>query len=351
VNVTRGPLCKVVTPEGLPLEFEIADVPDRVAAFIIDLLLIALGILVVFVAGMVASLDGGGVVLALALLAAFLLKQFYFLIFELRNSGTTPGKRQQRLRVIARDGGPLTAEMIVARNLVREVEFFLPIIALAAPEALFPAAGWTRVVASLWLFVFLLMPFFNRFRLRCGDLIAGTVVIRQPVQRLLDDVAHESTRVRTGAPRETFTIEELSYYGAKELQVLEDLFRRHRDGRATDQLLSEVASQIARKINRPPVEPGEARQFLEAFYREQRRYLEQKLLWGIRKETKTASESPTPRNKSERPPEVHARASSEPQQDVSPPLGMRRAMRTIVIPATTRVSRMNFSSLNGSSNR
>ena len=76
-----------------------------------------------------------------ALLLSFALRSFYFIFFELRWQGATPGKRALGLRVIDRKGGRLKPEAVFARNLMREVEMFLPISLL-----------WVIVVAG-WLFM------------------------------------------------------------------------------------------------------------------------------------------------------------------------------------------------------
>ena len=65
----------------------------------------------------------------------------------------------------------------------------------APPPAASPAAGAAPVtaraamdlrralqlgLAAVWLLVFALMPLFNQDRLRCGDLVAGTLVVKMP---------------------------------------------------------------------------------------------------------------------------------------------------------------------------
>ena len=57
------------------------------------------------------------------LFVAFVLRNLYFIHFELAWQGSTPGKYFTGLRVIERHGGELTPAAIVARNLTREVEF------------------------------------------------------------------------------------------------------------------------------------------------------------------------------------------------------------------------------------
>ena len=46
------------------------------------------------------------------LVISFFLRNFYFVYTELHWGGQTLGKRWLKLRVISRDGGPLTAEAI-----------------------------------------------------------------------------------------------------------------------------------------------------------------------------------------------------------------------------------------------
>ncbi|HEY6099023.1 MAG TPA: RDD family protein, partial [Anaeromyxobacter sp.] len=173
---------EVVTPEGVPVRFAVALTGDRLGAFLLDLLVI-LGILVLVVAPLVfLAVRGvleGDLIVAVAVLALFLVRTFYFAFFELTWQGQTPGKRRLRIRAVDARGGPLTAEAIIARNLTRELELFLPLAALFAPEALFAGApAWSRLAATAWMLVFGFLPLFNRDRLRVGDLVAGTVVVR-----------------------------------------------------------------------------------------------------------------------------------------------------------------------------
>jgi uncharacterized RDD family membrane protein YckC len=292
VDLKRYKLVKIMTPEATELDFEIGGDDQRIMAFIIDLFIIILLTIIVFgLTFFVFASTSSTIPVAIALVAWFVIRQGYFLISELRRSGTTPGKRNQGLRVVARDGGPLTGEMIVARNLVRDIEFFIPVVVLMAPEALLPnGRGLVVLLAILWLLIFMLMPWFNRYRLRCGDLIAGTVVVRQPKVALLPDIADATARVAKTAfdPHSyTFTIEQLNHYGIKELQVLEDLFRRREDGRATEEILKEVCQKICKRIEWPADQfPEKVERFLHEFYRAQRGHLEQRLLFGSRKEDK-----------------------------------------------------------------
>jgi uncharacterized RDD family membrane protein YckC len=228
----------------------------------------------------VKGLFAADVVLAGALLAIFLVRTFYFAFFELTWQGQTPGKRRLRIRAVEARGGPLTAEAIIARNLTREVELFLPLVALSAPEAIFGGApGWARLAALAWMLVFGFLPLFNRDRLRVGDLVAGTVVVRTPDAVLLEDLS--AARAREAL---AFTDAQLDVYGVYELQVLEDVLRG-RGLAGHDEAVRTVAGKIREKIGwTGPAIADEP--FLDAFYAALRGRLERRLLFGKRRADK-----------------------------------------------------------------
>jgi len=278
---------KIVTPEGIPLRLERARAGDRASAFFMDSVLqIAVATLVVLLA-MLATRGSGAWSGALSIVVAFLIRNFYFILFELRWQGSTPGKRRLRIRVMDARGGPLRSDAIVVRNLMREVEVWIPLAALVAPQQLWPdAPGWARVACSVWLLLFAFFPLFNRDRLRIGDLVAGTLVVESPRALLLPDLGGRETQRKAKAaeePETRFTQAQLEIYGEYELQVLEDVLRRTDMHRR--QAMRAVHSKIARKIKWK----GEALQpepFLREFYAALRAHLENKMLLGKRKKDK-----------------------------------------------------------------
>ncbi len=274
-------LREVVTPEGVPLRFALATYGERLTAFFVDLLVMVallIGVLLI----LVFTFGSGGYLEAVAILTMFLVRSFYFAGFEYVMGGATPGKRLVQLRVIDRHGGPLTPAAVFGRNLTRELEFFLPLGLLISPEALYPgASGWVAWASTAWCFVFLLLPALNRDRLRAGDLVAGTMVVRAPRATLLEDVAAESRRAFEFSP------EQLSHYGNYELQVLEDILRKLE---FVDESTVEVlTSKIRHRIGYDAVGPFDQVRFLQDFYAAQRAALERGLLFGKRTEDKTAA--------------------------------------------------------------
>src|SRR3546814_10263749 len=93
----------------------------------------------------------------------FLFRNAYFHSVELGPRGATPGKRIAGIRIAARDGGRLTAEMVIARNLLRDIELFLPIVFLSS-AGVESGAAW--LAATGWLLIFMLVPMFKRDALR-----------------------------------------------------------------------------------------------------------------------------------------------------------------------------------------
>ncbi len=286
----RGRERTIVTPEGIPLRFKVAPAGERAVAFIMDAVIILMTILFVIIpcvcTGVAATAGWGeNFVLAAFIFLFFLFRHFFFVGFELRWQGATPGKRLLGLRVIDSHGGPLRGQAVFARNLTRELELFLPLIAVVYPSALWGEGGawWLQLLAGGWLVVFAFMPLFNRDRLRVGDLIAGTIVVRSPKPVLMPDLARSAEKRKA---RFEFSEKQLDMYGVFELQVLEDVLRRR--GPERRESLQVVADKIMRKIawdsKRREVDPED---FLRDFYNAQRARLEQKMVVaGERRERK-----------------------------------------------------------------
>jgi uncharacterized RDD family membrane protein YckC len=277
-------LREVVTPEGVPLRFLVARAGDRVGAFAVDAAIIVGATIVVVLVGAALTVATRGLGLAVGLVAFFLLRSFYFPWFECLWHGATPGKRLLGLRVIDAHGGTLTPEAVLARNLMREVELFLPLVALLAPEALLPGVpGWARFASFGWVFAFALLPLFNRDRLRVGDMVAGTLVVMAPREVLREDLsAAPPARDAKAAPPPLFSDEQLDLYGIRELQVLEGLLRQVH---ARPDAIEAVAEKIQHKIGWTggAMDPDE---FLRRFYTAQRARLEHRMVLGERRESK-----------------------------------------------------------------
>lgn len=286
----------IVTPEGVLLPVDLASRGERAAAFLIDLFVIIVGfvctILLLILVG-ISGAEMGAWFWIVLMLVFFCLRNFYFAAFELAWRGMTPGKRIFGLRVIDRGGGALRADAIFARNLMREVEVFIPAMILMIGPFMGGEGGgvWLYLMLLGWMGVLTLLPLFNKDRLRAGDLIGGTWVILAPKAVLLPDVAAMPALASANAAPDAlvdglrFSQQHLSVYGVEELQTLEHILRQ--EGPHAAQVRDEVARRIQRKIGwQSPGQPVDPRAFLQAFYAAQRRHLEAKLLFGKRRQNK-----------------------------------------------------------------
>lgn len=95
-------------------------------------------------------------VLAVLIVAVFIVNLGYFAIFEILWNGQTPGKRYAKLRVMKDDGRPISAYDAMTRNLLRIVDQLPGMYAIGVTSA-----------------------FFSKQNKRLGDYVAGTVVVRE----------------------------------------------------------------------------------------------------------------------------------------------------------------------------
>ena len=269
---------ELITPEGVDLQVTLADLGARAGAFIIDIMVMILTLFALsWAVGVMAWDDSGEMVVVIWVLIFFFLRSFYFMFFEMGPKAATPGKRLCKIRVAARGKARLTANAVFARNALREIEFFLPLSYLGANVG--SVDGWISMFGLIWGLIFLCFPMFNRDRLRAGDLIAGTWVVRAPRPMLAADLAGEATKDIT--TQFAFTPEQIEAYGVHELHVLEDVIRR--DDAET---LLDVASRIRKKIGWQKTVGEKDADFLKAYYGSLRGRLETQLLFGVRRKDK-----------------------------------------------------------------
>ncbi|HEY2807016.1 MAG TPA: stage II sporulation protein M [Gemmatimonadales bacterium] len=156
----------IETPENVLLEFELAGVGSRFAAAFADIVILGILYLAIFAA---FALLLGGIRLetwsaAVMVLVAFVLFWGYFALFEALWQGQTPGKHSVGLRVVMDTGHPLTFGAALARNLLRAVD--------SQPGLLY--------------FVGALFVFLHPHHKRLGDIVAGTIVVRdRPTEQRL----------------------------------------------------------------------------------------------------------------------------------------------------------------------
>lgn len=170
----------VETPEHVVLDYEVAGLGSRAAAALVDqalVLLLLAAVRMLAMLGARAGLTPGSLGPAVLLLVGFGIWYGYFIFFEALRQGQTPGKRLVGLRVVMATGHAVTTGAAVVRNLLRTADFLPPPYLLgAALVALHPRSR------------------------RLGDLVAGTVVVRDRPQDAPSPRAAVSAAVELTAP-------------------------------------------------------------------------------------------------------------------------------------------------------
>jgi uncharacterized RDD family membrane protein YckC len=273
---TRRERRNIVTPEGVPIPVALADHSERFTAFALDWVIWTLLLLAIYVPLLLVAGFGSFTLIAIsiALFIGFVVRNIYFVYFEIAWRGATPGKRIVGIRVVDRAGGPLLPSAVIARNLTREVEMFLPLgILLSGGKSAGGGVDLMQLSIGVWLVFFAALPLINRDRMRGGDLIAGTMVIALPKLTLLSDLVERAAQF-------TFNEQQLRAYGAFELQVLEELLRRPPTP-AGSVVLREVCDKICHRIGwTSEVPQNQLVTFLRDFYTAERAFLERGQLYG-----------------------------------------------------------------------
>ncbi|NNU81527.1 RDD family protein [Halovulum dunhuangense] len=279
-------IIEIVPPEGVPIRFDVAGLGARFVAQLADILLSLAAVIAVMALLFLSELIPMTGLVTVGALLFFAIRAPYYILAEILMNGQTFGKRLSGLRVIAVDGRSLSPHAVTVRNLMKEMEVFVPgTLLLTSASLSWPAA----LLLMAWISVLLAVPLLNPMRQRLGDILAGTYVVTLPVPILLPDLAD--------APQDqgrfNFLPHHLDHYGRYELQTLESLLQANRDamGRGAaarhDDNLRRVAATIARRIGYTGrLDPDAAEAFLRVFYRTQRAYLENRKLFGDAREDK-----------------------------------------------------------------
>ena len=225
---------KIRTADNVQIGYTVAGIPSRLLAFLVDALI---NLVVLFVAGIAASAiyssmgSSGGVAEALALtifsVMLFTGHFLYFAILEATSAGRTPGKRAMGLRVVRVDGSAPGLSEALIRNIARIADYFL----------------------ALGLFV----AFFNERSRRIGDLLAGTMVIRE---RTTMTQAQVTAPVLVRTPDAGPGIDGIDRLGQHEYAVIRAFLSR--PGLPPDQrarLAWQIAQKLFERMELPPAAP------------------------------------------------------------------------------------------------
>ena len=210
----------IETPERVPLHFALASIGNRFLACAVDHILQVITLVIVYLGFLIIAdvasfsgklLDAPKWVIAILVIFLFLIMSGYFVFFEWLWNGQTPGKRWLKLRVIREDGRPITFLEAAVRNLLRTFDMM-------------PAPFYSIGLISV---------FITDKDQRAGDLIAGTVVVREreaeaPTFDQVFAAPVSDTAYRRSFKPIPFTAD-LSSLNESQIEVVETFLRRRWD--------------------------------------------------------------------------------------------------------------------------
>lgn len=222
------------TPENVVFGYEIVGIGSRFIAALIDSLIIGvtLGIitLVMVVIGNNAPEGVQTILTALGILISFIFFWGYYIFFEMRSNGRSPGKNVANLRVIRQDGTPITLTESIVRNLIRIIDFF-------------PGAYGLGVVTM----------FIDGQSRRLGDIVAGTLVVRDEEAVTL----HSLQERRPSPPLSTSKEEDrdlawpVHLLEEADIRIVEDFLRRQYDLSNRHDMAYTLTKSLLAKMNLP----------------------------------------------------------------------------------------------------
>ena len=246
---------RMVTPEAVALEFRTANLGSRILAYLIDMVVVVAGILVglfaVALLGQASDVvvpDWVALTIVLVLLPAWWLG--YFIAFETLWRGRTLGKAALGLRVVTKEGAPVRFRHAAIRGLLGLVDFLV-------------LGGFLAVVFIL----------FTRDNQRLGDLVAGTLVLRE--RSALAAPAPVSFTPPPGLEHYTATLDP-SGVGNEEYQAVRTLLLRapSLSPGPRSALALQLANPLAARLRPPPpagISPELYLQCVAAAYQQRQR--------------------------------------------------------------------------------
>lgn len=254
------------TPEQVDLRLPLAGLGSRFLALLADTLLqIVLYIILALIFSLYwtrfdrfmtkASSTAQNWVVALIVLASFLVYWGYFALFEGLGNGQTPGKKLTRLRVIKDSGRQITLFESMTRNLLRIVD--------SLPSAY--AVGAITILC-------------NRRNKRIGDFAAGTIVVHEEATAYTGAFAGASRTFTAGifppseqlkiesAPLMEFSVDAIGRLTLEDLTLLDAFFARiaDLDVITTDKLTMRLLTALCAKMAVPIPSETSPRNALES---------------------------------------------------------------------------------------
>ncbi|MFO7898493.1 MAG: RDD family protein [Planctomycetota bacterium] len=220
------PRYRITTPEHVHFHYDVAGLSSRAMGWLVDQ-----GIMTVLRITLVIGLGGAGALGVMMILILWFGIDFgYFVFFELRWQGQSPGKRLFHVRVISADGARLRFDAVLIRNLLRWVDSL-------------PAGMLIGGVVA----------FLDPLHRRLGDLAAETLVIRDARRAIPDAVLKQQSRVNTYQADPAVRSRILARVTREERDLILDMVIRRDDldPAVREDLFEQAAGYFRRRLNLP----------------------------------------------------------------------------------------------------
>jgi uncharacterized membrane protein SpoIIM required for sporulation/uncharacterized RDD family membrane protein YckC len=235
----------IETPEHVALHLELAGVGSRAAAALVDTLVASLGLGLLVGLGLLLGFRPGSLLAGWLLALVVLLLGFtflaYFVLLEALNGGRTVGKQLVGIRVVMDTGRPVTGTAAAVRGLFRLLDCYLPVLPFLPG---------------------LVLIFLQQRNQRLGDLVAGTIVVRdRPMDWTLGPAAAPLDEPFDSGPPEL---------SEDEFRLLDQFLARAGD--LDTMIQARLASELARRFqDRVPRRTGDADAYLTELHADEQR--------------------------------------------------------------------------------
>ena len=223
---------EIETPENVTLTFNLAGPGSRMSAYVIDLVIrVALFLGGSFLLSAVLPILGSGLSIGGILIALFLLEWCYTTLFEAFWRGQTPGKRFCGLRVLKEAGYPIGFYDSVLRNLLRVADIL-------------PFGYGAGIIC---------MTATSRLQ-RIGDLVAGTIVVRDTRHRFVRHTEAFATLdpIHPTDCSGTFAVSERTLDTIEQLLARRDRLSKRRVEELAEILARPVAAKLGYNLDDDP---------------------------------------------------------------------------------------------------
>lgn len=178
------PLVKIPTSFNLDIEFEVSEFYRRFLAWLLDMVLQVVYLLLAARLLSYVSQNPFDVSLFARIwkIILWLPVVFYYLAFELFTNGQSIGKKIAGIRVVNENGGKPSPSQFVIRWLIRVSDFMMVVailILVTFPSAFqYPELRWVLVIIFGLMITDLVLVASSKKSQRLGDILAQTIVVR-----------------------------------------------------------------------------------------------------------------------------------------------------------------------------